>query len=80
MDSLAHHTLKSEGRANAINIAPTLPATGTEDAIDLGFTTPGAKRRRQLGQPLLAVGTEEAPYFSAADTPLGKKSVGYQIN
>jgi len=77
MDSLPHHTLKSEGRANAINVAPILPATGAEDAIDLRFTTPGAERRRQPGQSLLAVRAEEAPYFSAADTPPGEKSVGY---
>jgi len=77
MDSLTHHTFKSEGRANAVNIAPTLPAASAQDAIDLGFTTPGAERRHQLGQPLLAVRAEEAPYFSAADTPLGEKDVGY---
>jgi len=77
MDSLAHHTLKSEGRANAINIAPTLPAAGAEDTIDLGFTTAGTERRRQLWQPLLTVRAEEAPYFSAADAPLGEKSVGH---
>jgi len=80
MDSLTHHTLKLIGRADAIYIAPILPAGSAQDAIDLGLATAGTKRWHQLGQPLLAVRAEEAPYFSAADAALGKESVGYQIN